>query len=174
MCKERGQVGEAGESNQPSAGWRRSGGLLLHPWQYRDTENDGGPWCESPSLLSIVFLPQSFWDHWLFHVLKECINDLFIPQSWPFHHPVNKKFVPDYYKVIVNPMDLENIRKVGVIRGSNLEANVRNTKKPNIRHSSLCTPFHCATEHLQAQIPESRSIPLGRQSHPCQQYQVQW
>lgn len=34
-------------------------------------------------------------------------------QSWPFHHPVNKKFVPDYYKVIVNPMDLDNIRKVG-------------------------------------------------------------
>lgn len=33
-------------------------------------------------------------------------------QSWPFHHPVNKKFVPDYYKVIINPMDLESIRKV--------------------------------------------------------------
>ncbi|KFO95182.1 Transcription initiation factor TFIID subunit 1, partial [Calypte anna] len=31
--------------------------------------------------------------------------------SWPFHHPVNKKFVPDYYKVIANPMDLETIRK---------------------------------------------------------------
>ncbi|XP_058482755.1 transcription initiation factor TFIID subunit 1 isoform X7 [Solea solea] len=31
--------------------------------------------------------------------------------SWPFHHPVNKKFVPDYYKVIINPMDLENLRK---------------------------------------------------------------
>ncbi|XP_034539140.1 transcription initiation factor TFIID subunit 1 isoform X10 [Notolabrus celidotus] len=34
-----------------------------------------------------------------------------VPDSWPFHHPVNKKFVPDYYKVIVNPMDLEGIRK---------------------------------------------------------------
>ncbi|KAM8965485.1 transcription initiation factor TFIID subunit 1 isoform X2 [Sarcophilus harrisii] len=34
-----------------------------------------------------------------------------VPDSWPFHHPVNKKFVPDYYKVIVNPMDLETIRK---------------------------------------------------------------
>ncbi|XP_028840154.1 transcription initiation factor TFIID subunit 1 isoform X2 [Denticeps clupeoides] len=34
-----------------------------------------------------------------------------VPESWPFHHPVNKKFVPDYYKVIANPMDLENIRK---------------------------------------------------------------
>ncbi|KAG7495204.1 hypothetical protein JOB18_046068 [Solea senegalensis] len=31
--------------------------------------------------------------------------------SWPFHHPVNKKFVPDYYKVIINPMDLETLRK---------------------------------------------------------------
>ncbi|XP_018085209.1 transcription initiation factor TFIID subunit 1 isoform X2 [Xenopus laevis] len=34
-----------------------------------------------------------------------------VPDSWPFHHPVNKKFVPDYYKVIVNPMDLETIRQ---------------------------------------------------------------
>uniref|UniRef100_A0A8C5B3X5 Transcription initiation factor TFIID subunit n=1 Tax=Gadus morhua TaxID=8049 RepID=A0A8C5B3X5_GADMO len=34
-----------------------------------------------------------------------------VPDSWPFHHPVNKKFVPDYYKVIVAPMDLENLRK---------------------------------------------------------------
>ncbi|XP_030637746.1 transcription initiation factor TFIID subunit 1 [Chanos chanos] len=34
-----------------------------------------------------------------------------VPESWPFHHPVNKKFIPDYYKVIANPMDLENIRK---------------------------------------------------------------
>ncbi|KAM4620820.1 transcription initiation factor TFIID subunit 1 isoform 1-T1 [Polymixia lowei] len=34
-----------------------------------------------------------------------------VPDSWPFHHPVNKKFVPDYYKVVVSPMDLENIRK---------------------------------------------------------------
>ncbi|KAG9477979.1 hypothetical protein GDO78_013134 [Eleutherodactylus coqui] len=34
-----------------------------------------------------------------------------VPDSWPFHHPVNKKFVPDYYKVIANPMDLETIRQ---------------------------------------------------------------
>ncbi|KAI5260476.1 transcription initiation factor TFIID subunit 1 isoform X3 [Manis pentadactyla] len=34
-----------------------------------------------------------------------------VADSWPFHHPVNKKFVPDYYKVIVSPMDLETIRK---------------------------------------------------------------
>ncbi|XP_053555078.1 transcription initiation factor TFIID subunit 1 isoform X2 [Bombina bombina] len=34
-----------------------------------------------------------------------------VPDSWPFHHPVNKKFVPDYYKVIMNPMDLETIRQ---------------------------------------------------------------
>ncbi|XP_011481906.1 transcription initiation factor TFIID subunit 1 isoform X6 [Oryzias latipes] len=36
---------------------------------------------------------------------------MIVPDSWPFHHPVNKKFVPDYYKVIPNPMDLETIRK---------------------------------------------------------------
>ncbi|XP_032886507.1 transcription initiation factor TFIID subunit 1 isoform X2 [Amblyraja radiata] len=34
-----------------------------------------------------------------------------VADSWPFHHPVNKKFVPDYYKVIINPMDLESVRK---------------------------------------------------------------
>ncbi|XP_073670753.1 transcription initiation factor TFIID subunit 1 isoform X3 [Paramisgurnus dabryanus] len=34
-----------------------------------------------------------------------------VPDSWPFHHPVNKKFVPDYYKVIINPMDLDTLRK---------------------------------------------------------------
>ncbi|XP_055499649.1 transcription initiation factor TFIID subunit 1 isoform X2 [Leucoraja erinacea] len=34
-----------------------------------------------------------------------------VADSWPFHHPVNKKFVPDYYKVITNPMDLESVRK---------------------------------------------------------------
>ncbi|KAM9788696.1 LOW QUALITY PROTEIN: transcription initiation factor TFIID subunit 1 [Neosynchiropus ocellatus] len=36
---------------------------------------------------------------------------MIVPESWPFHHPVNKKFVPDYYKVIASPMDLENVRK---------------------------------------------------------------
>uniref|UniRef100_UPI00358DE281 transcription initiation factor TFIID subunit 1-like isoform X2 n=1 Tax=Myxine glutinosa TaxID=7769 RepID=UPI00358DE281 len=34
-----------------------------------------------------------------------------VPECWPFHHPVNKKFVPDYYKVIEEPMDLETLRK---------------------------------------------------------------
>ncbi|XP_051965254.1 transcription initiation factor TFIID subunit 1 isoform X3 [Xyrauchen texanus] len=34
-----------------------------------------------------------------------------VPGSWPFHHPVNKKFVPDYYKVIIDPMDLDTLRK---------------------------------------------------------------
>ncbi|TRZ01483.1 hypothetical protein DNTS_031895 [Danionella cerebrum] len=34
-----------------------------------------------------------------------------VPDSWPFHHPVNKKFVPDYYKVIILPMDLDTLRK---------------------------------------------------------------
>uniref|UniRef100_A0A8C1UCA0 Transcription initiation factor TFIID subunit n=1 Tax=Cyprinus carpio TaxID=7962 RepID=A0A8C1UCA0_CYPCA len=38
-----------------------------------------------------------------------------VPDSWPFHHPVNKKFVPDYYKVIINPMDLDTLRKVRTI-----------------------------------------------------------
>ena len=34
-----------------------------------------------------------------------------IQDSWPFHNPVNRKFVPDYYDVIERPMDLGTIRK---------------------------------------------------------------
>lgn len=53
--------------------------------------------------------------------LAKAVSSLFLSaflalQSWPFHHPVNKKFVPDYYKVIVSPMDLESIRKVCAVK----------------------------------------------------------
>lgn len=58
----------------------------------------------------------------------ECLVAITL-QSWPFHHPVNKKFVPDYYKVIVNPMDLENIRKVRAGRGIIFETGVQNAVK---------------------------------------------
>ncbi|RWS29199.1 transcription initiation factor TFIID subunit 1-like protein [Leptotrombidium deliense] len=34
-----------------------------------------------------------------------------IPESWPFHKPVNKKFVKTYYDVIENPIDLETITR---------------------------------------------------------------
>ncbi|XP_070554018.1 transcription initiation factor TFIID subunit 1-like [Ptychodera flava] len=34
-----------------------------------------------------------------------------IPESWPFHQPVNAKFVKDYYKIIKTPIDLETIRQ---------------------------------------------------------------
>ncbi|OIR58663.1 MAG: histone acetyltransferase GCN5 [Amphiamblys sp. WSBS2006] len=33
------------------------------------------------------------------------------PSSWPFHHPVPKKNVPDYYEIIKSPMDMEKIEK---------------------------------------------------------------
>lgn len=110
VCAEGGQVGEAGEGHKPTAGWWRSGGFLLHPGQHRDAENDGSSRCES-SLFLLNLWPSVY-------VKKTKI--LLSPQSWPFHHPVNKKFVPDYYKVIVNPMDLENIRKVSSIHRSGL------------------------------------------------------
>lgn len=35
-----------------------------------------------------------------------------IPESWPFHKPVSKKFVKEYYNVIKNPIDLDTILKV--------------------------------------------------------------
>ncbi|XP_048585830.1 transcription initiation factor TFIID subunit 1 isoform X2 [Nematostella vectensis] len=34
-----------------------------------------------------------------------------MPESWPFHKPVNSKQVPDYYEVIKNPMDIETLRQ---------------------------------------------------------------
>ncbi|XP_054711819.1 transcription initiation factor TFIID subunit 1-like [Uloborus diversus] len=34
-----------------------------------------------------------------------------IPESWPFHKPVSKKFVKEYYNVIKNPIDLDTILK---------------------------------------------------------------
>ncbi len=33
-------------------------------------------------------------------------------QSWPFHKPVNKKQVKDYYEIIKEPMDMELLVKV--------------------------------------------------------------
>ncbi|XP_018431106.1 PREDICTED: transcription initiation factor TFIID subunit 1-like, partial [Nanorana parkeri] len=42
---------------------------------------------------------------------REQVDLIVKNSSWPFHLPVNKKFVPDYYKVIVCPMDLETIRQ---------------------------------------------------------------
>lgn len=35
-----------------------------------------------------------------------------IPESWPFHKPVSKKFVKEYYNVVKNPIDLDAILKV--------------------------------------------------------------
>ncbi|XP_071041821.1 transcription initiation factor TFIID subunit 1 isoform X2 [Parasteatoda tepidariorum] len=34
-----------------------------------------------------------------------------IPESWPFHKPVSKKFAKEYYTVIKNPIDLDTIIK---------------------------------------------------------------
>lgn len=34
-----------------------------------------------------------------------------LSESWPFHKPVNKKNVKDYYTIVKRPMDLETISK---------------------------------------------------------------
>uniref|UniRef100_T1J1P4 Transcription initiation factor TFIID subunit 1 n=1 Tax=Strigamia maritima TaxID=126957 RepID=T1J1P4_STRMM len=34
-----------------------------------------------------------------------------VPDSWPFHKPVNKKLVKDYYTIIQQPMDFETLSK---------------------------------------------------------------
>ncbi|XP_077519036.1 TATA-box binding protein associated factor 1 isoform X1 [Amblyomma americanum] len=49
----------------------------------------------------------------LSYILEGIVSDHLksIPESWPFHKPVNKKFVKDYYTVIKSPMDLDTIIK---------------------------------------------------------------
>lgn len=37
---------------------------------------------------------------------------LFVCQSWPFHTPVSAKNVPDYTKIVKNPIDLQTLREV--------------------------------------------------------------
>lgn len=50
---------------------------------------------------------------YLFYKSLQCNYDLlFCLQSWPFHQPVNRKFVKDYYDVIKHPMDLSTLLKV--------------------------------------------------------------
>lgn len=34
-----------------------------------------------------------------------------LPQTYPFHQPVNGKLVKDYYKIIPRPMDLQTLRE---------------------------------------------------------------
>ena len=45
------------------------------------------------------------------YILKTIVADKLkiIPESWPFHKPVNKKSVKNYYEVIKSPMDLETL-----------------------------------------------------------------
>ncbi|XP_064405397.1 uncharacterized protein LOC135350513 isoform X3 [Halichondria panicea] len=34
-----------------------------------------------------------------------------VDQTWPFHHPVSAKKIPDYHKIIKSPMDLQTMKK---------------------------------------------------------------
>lgn len=45
-------------------------------------------------------------------ILETIVNDVReLPDAQPFLVPVNSKKVPDYYKVVTNPVDLQTIRK---------------------------------------------------------------
>ena len=44
-------------------------------------------------------------------IFEEVLNDMRdLPDTNLFHHPVNSKLVPDYYKIVKNPMDLQKMR----------------------------------------------------------------
>ncbi|RMB98328.1 hypothetical protein DUI87_25233 [Hirundo rustica rustica] len=45
-------------------------------------------------------------------ILEGIINDIRdLPNTYPFHTPVNPKVVKDYYKIITRPMDLQTLRE---------------------------------------------------------------
>ncbi|XP_064220613.1 glycogenin-2 isoform X2 [Aotus nancymaae] len=45
-------------------------------------------------------------------ILESIINDVRdLPNTYPFHTPVNAKVVKDYYKIITRPMDLQTLRE---------------------------------------------------------------
>uniref|UniRef100_A0A8C6H8H4 Bromo domain-containing protein n=1 Tax=Mus spicilegus TaxID=10103 RepID=A0A8C6H8H4_MUSSI len=45
-------------------------------------------------------------------ILESIINDMRdLPNTYPFHTPVNAKVVKDYYKIITRPMDLQTLRE---------------------------------------------------------------
>ncbi|XP_013926335.1 PREDICTED: transcription initiation factor TFIID subunit 1-like [Thamnophis sirtalis] len=45
-------------------------------------------------------------------VLESIINEMRdLPNTYPFHQPVNGKVVKDYYKIITKPMDLQTLRE---------------------------------------------------------------
>ncbi|XP_038063067.1 transcription initiation factor TFIID subunit 1-like [Patiria miniata] len=53
-----------------------------------------------------------------------------VPDSWPFHQPVNPKQVRDYYKIIPTPMDLETMRK-------NTQKHMYNSRDQFLEHVEL-------------------------------------
>ncbi|KAG8144716.1 hypothetical protein E2320_013173, partial [Naja naja] len=45
-------------------------------------------------------------------ILESIINEMRdLPNTYPFHQPVNGKVVKDYYKIITKPMDLQTLRE---------------------------------------------------------------
>jgi histone acetyltransferase len=49
--------------------------------------------------------------------------------SWPFHHPVDEKLVPDYYTIIAHPMDLDTMnKKLNTYQYKSKEAFVQDAK----------------------------------------------
>ncbi|XP_033631522.1 transcription initiation factor TFIID subunit 1-like isoform X1 [Asterias rubens] len=53
-----------------------------------------------------------------------------VPDSWPFHQPVNHKQVKDYYKIIQVPMDLETMRK-------NAQKHIYHSREQFLEHAEL-------------------------------------
>ncbi|KAI8483835.1 Transcription initiation factor TFIID subunit 1 [Branchiostoma belcheri] len=82
-----------------------------------------------------------------------------VPNSWPFHQPVNKKFVPDYFKVISQPMDLETLKKnVQSHKYRNREAFMKDVDlihRNSVKYNGADSPFTCTADEVVRSCKET-------------------
>ncbi|XP_035682645.1 transcription initiation factor TFIID subunit 1-like [Branchiostoma floridae] len=82
-----------------------------------------------------------------------------VPNSWPFHQPVNKKFVPDYFKVISQPMDLETLKKnVQSHKYRNRDAFMKDVDlihRNSVKYNGADSPFTCTAEEVVRSCKET-------------------
>ncbi|CAH1267254.1 TAF1 [Branchiostoma lanceolatum] len=82
-----------------------------------------------------------------------------VPNSWPFHQPVNKKFVPDYFKVISQPMDLETLKKsVQSHKYRNRDAFMKDVElihRNSVKYNGADSPFTGTAEEVVRSCKET-------------------
>lgn len=65
-------------------------------------------------------------------------------QSRPFHAPVSARTVPDYYKIVKNPMDLQTIKEVSLLSPVHLNSFLK-TGFCEVRGGGMASPHVCSS-----------------------------